>query len=90
MSYKPLFWMSLLLAVLSFSVRWITAWINPAEYVLAGAALGIPWFVVLGVSVHKYGRSAYWILVGAPLVLYWPVMFGWAVCGCIFGNANCT
>ena len=74
MARKSLLLLSLVLAALSASARWMVGSFatNPAAFVLVIALSAIPWLVILGVSVYKYGREGYWVLLGAPLVLYWP------------------
>jgi hypothetical protein len=92
MARRLLFLLSLALAALSTSARWIVGGFatNPAAFVLVIVLSAIPWLVILGVSVYKYGRQGYWVLLGAPLVLYWPIIFVWAYFGCFVGEANCT
>jgi hypothetical protein len=36
--------------------------------------LGFAWTLLLALGVSAYGRPGGWILLGAPLALYWPVM----------------
>jgi hypothetical protein len=31
------------------------------------------WVVTIGVSAYHFGRKTLWMLLGAPLALYWPV-----------------
>ena len=63
---------------------------NAAWFLLVMTLLGVPWLVILGVSVYKFGRKGYWVLLGAPLALYWPTMFLLTLFGCVIGDANCA
>ncbi|MBV8651464.1 MAG: hypothetical protein JO255_08355 [Alphaproteobacteria bacterium] len=36
--------------------------------------LGFAWTLLLALGVSFYGSAGGWILLGAPLALYWPVM----------------
>lgn len=89
---KSLFLVSLALASLSAAAKWTTQSpaTNPADFVLVSGLLAVPWFVILAVSVHKYGRAGCLVLVGAPFVLYWPTMLVLAVFGCVVSDAACT
>ena len=31
------------------------------------------WALIVAVSAYRFGRRALWMLLGAPLVLYWPM-----------------
>lgn len=31
------------------------------------------WALVIAVSARQFGKSALWMLLGAPLALYWPI-----------------
>jgi len=83
--------LSLVLACLSFSSRWIvhSPATNPAGFVLESTPLAALWFTILVVSIRRYRRRGYWVLIGAPLVLYWPLMLVLTVFGCVIGNAPC-
>ena len=76
--------LSLIIAVLSISTRWTVLPFIPADFAFAflSGLLIIPWLIVLTVSLLRHGRRGLWILIGAPLVAYWPTMFVmlWWVC----------
>jgi len=42
-------------------------------------------------TIHRdrHIKCGCWVLVGAPLVLYWPLMLALAFIGCGIGNAPC-
>jgi hypothetical protein len=86
--------LSLALAVFAFSTPWTVPAITSASFALAlvGAALTVAWYAILVASVHKYGKQALWLLLGAPFALFWSAVFwlmayGWY--GCEHG-ADCT
>jgi len=63
-------------AALSFASRWPLKSRLPDEVaVLSSGALLIPWLAVFRASLRNYGRRGLWLLIGAPLVLFWPVVF---------------
>jgi hypothetical protein len=86
---KTLLW-SLLIGILAVSTRWTVLPLTPASlvFVAVSAALALPWAILFVLSVHRYGRKGLWILVGAPMILFWPVMFGLLVWSCEHG-ADC-
>lgn len=75
---------SMVIAILAASTRWsVQAVTGPTfTFVVASAVLALPWYVILVVSVRKHGRRGLWVLLGAPLVLAWPLWFGlfWYAC----------
>jgi hypothetical protein len=84
MDRRILLSLSFAIAALSASARWITS-----NFVLPSAVLAVLWFVVFVISLRRHGKYSCWILLGAPLALYWPIMFALTVLGCIIGNADC-
>jgi len=47
------------------------------------------WVLTIGFSAYRFGKKALWMLLGAPLVLYWPfwlVLNGLPRC---YYNGNC-
>jgi hypothetical protein len=74
---------SLLIAILSASTRWTVLPLIPSTFTFieVSAALSALWFALVVISVAKYGKRGVWLLIGAPLVLLWPlvfVLFSWA------------
>jgi hypothetical protein len=48
------------------------------------------WAVTVGFSIYRFGKSALWMLLGAPLALYWSVwllMNGLPPC---YQHGNCV
>jgi hypothetical protein len=89
---RPLLILSLALAVASLSTRWVVPRppTNPFAFVPVSLLLTLAWSLLLVTSLRKHGRWGYWVLLGAPLAMYWPIIFAWAIYGCSFGNADCT
>ena len=84
MDRRILLSLSFALATLSASTRWIVS-----AFMLLSAVLAVLWFVVFVISLREHGKYSYWILLGAPLALCWPIMLALTVLGCILGNADC-
>jgi hypothetical protein len=84
MSRKSLFLVSYALAVLSFSAGWI-----PGAFLLVSAELTIPWFVILVITVYKYGQRGCWVFLGAPLMFFWPIAILWGIYSCFTGDPGC-
>ena len=84
MSRKGLLLWSLGIAVLAASTRWSVQALTGATFtfVLVSAVLAVFWHVLLIVSVHRYGKDGLWVVLGAPLALFWPIWFGllWYAC----------
>jgi hypothetical protein len=72
-----MFLWSMALAILAASTRWSVEAITGAtfSFVSVSAALAMAWGAISIVSVRKYGREGLWVLLGAPLALFWPVVF---------------
>ena len=77
MSRNRILLMSLVLAALAFSTRWTIQAATGASFtfVLVNGLIAAPWLALLILSLRRHGMAGLWILVGAPLVLFWPVVF---------------
>ena len=77
MSRKRLLVWSLVIAVLAASTRWSVPLVAAPgfTFVFVSAALAVPWYALLIVSIRRYGKGGLWVLLGAPLVLFWPTLF---------------
>src|SRR5258708_3648107 len=75
---------SLILAALSLSSRWTVLPLTPTTFtfVSVSTALCVIWLVLVSVSIARYGKRALWLLIGAPLVMWWPVLYAllWWTC----------
>ncbi len=71
MGRRPLLILSLALATASLSTRWVVP--RPPAFVPVSLVLTLAWFIVLLTSLRKHGRWGNWVLLGAPLALYWHV-----------------
>ena len=79
---KLLFFLSLFVAVLAFAVPWLTHFADRGFSV----ALVLLWFglVITGFFQHRW--RGLWLLIGAPLALFWPVVIAiWASGPVYFG-----
>ena len=47
------------------------------------------WLVLLVVALIGYGRRGLWLLIGAPIVLFWPIWFTVYSLACTVGGAPC-
>lgn len=79
---------SLILGLLSLSSKLTVFPFTPATFtfVWVSTALCAIWLTLLTVSVARHGKQGLWLLVGAPLVMFWPLMFGLFVWGCHHGD----
>ncbi len=71
--FKILFAASVLLAYFGWDAP---QWRMPLDYhamLWRSIPLACLWALTLALSVGWLGRKALWMLVGAPLALYWPV-----------------
>lgn len=87
MGRKSLLILSLALATASLSARWVVP--RPPAFLPVSLLLTLAWFLLLVASLRIHGRWGYWVLLGTPLALYWPIIFAWAIYACSFGNADC-
>lgn len=91
MSRNRLLIWSLAIALLSFATRWIipavTGYYTLAFVVLSGA-LAIAWLAVSFAAISYYRRRGLLVLIGAPLVLFWPVWLIVVLNACAHG-ADC-
>jgi hypothetical protein len=73
---RLLIW-SFAVAAVAGTSRWTVLPLTPTtfDFVYFSAALVIPWLLLFIVSVQRLGRRGLWGLVGAPLLLCWPVAF---------------
>ena len=83
---RALLTLSLVFAAVSFAARWVVP--GPPAYVPGSLVLTLFWFLLLVMSLRKHGRWGLWVLLGAPLALYWPIVLAWLIYGCSYGNAS--
>ena len=82
---------SLLPAAVSFLTRWtIPLGSNPAHFVLVSALFAFLWMGILAIALQHHGSGALWLVVGAPLAFYWPILFTWVLYACTYGSAECS
>jgi len=48
------------------------------------------WALTVGVSAYRFGRKTLWMLVGAPLALYWPVSLVLNGIPACYWHGNCV
>src|SRR5579883_1811219 len=84
LSWLTSFALSLVLAAASFASRWLlqTPRLPWELFFYVSITLLVPWLIILRSSIRAYGRRGYWLLIGAPLALFWPValLLVWLVC----------
>jgi hypothetical protein len=61
---------SLAVAALAFGLPWLTHFADRGLSLL----LHLAWFGLLVAALIRTGRRGLWLLLGAPLVLFWPVV----------------
>lgn len=52
--------------------------------------LACVWALTVGLSAHRFGRKALWMLLGAPLALYWPVWLAFHGIPSCYWHGNCV
>jgi hypothetical protein len=59
---------SLVLAALAFGLPWVT------HFADGGLSIGLhlAWLVFVAATLWTHGRRGLWLLLGAPLALFWP------------------
>jgi hypothetical protein len=84
---KRLLIMCFIIAAASASTRWTVLPITPATFTFVSVsdALAVLWILSVGVTIAKYGRRGIWALIGAPLVLLWPVVYTLLIWACKHG-----
>jgi hypothetical protein len=78
---------SLLLGGVSFSSRWTILPFARTNFTFVSASIGVAvaWALLVIWSIARHGKRAFWLLVGAPLVLWWPCMYALLVWSCHHG-----
>jgi hypothetical protein len=78
---------SLILAALSLSSRWtvLPMMPNTSTFLVVSMALCVAWFTLVSVSIAKHGKRSLWLLVGGPLVMWWPAVIFWLRWSCSHG-----
>jgi hypothetical protein len=81
---------SLAVGALAFSTEWtILPWMpSTVDFVLINVALAAVWTGFVAVALLRYGKRGLWILVGAPLVMWWPLALALLQWACMHG-AGC-
>src|SRR5215217_6185533 len=50
--------------------------------------VGVIWSAFLGRAWYLYGAQGLWLLVGAPLIMFWPCLYWLILWGCL-RHSNC-
>ncbi len=89
-------WFRILLGA-SFVVAYLgwdsPQWRMPLDYhnmLWRSIPLACLWTLTLAVSAFWFGRKALWILLGAPLALYWPVWLALHGLPACYWHGNCA
>ena len=64
---------SLIVDFLSFQ---IPVWQMPVDYramLTASIPLAIVWTILLALCIWIFGKRGWWLIVGAPMALWWPL-----------------
>ena len=74
---KRIFWIamvaSLAVAFLGISAPYTRMPIDYDAMIRKSIPFAIFWAVILAVCLWRYGKRAWWLLLGAPMALYWPI-----------------
>ncbi len=65
--------LSLVLAAAAFGLPWVTHFADGGLSI----ALHLFWIALAIAALVTQGRQGLWLLVGAPLALYWPGLLIW-------------
>ena len=71
-----LFGISLAIALSAFSGPWLGT-IHRDYLIYLSFLLTIVWGLLLAAGILKFRSRGLWLLIGLPLVAYWPVQFFW-------------
>jgi hypothetical protein len=90
MSFRLLFWLSLLIRLLAISSRWTILPFRPYTFafVTFSEIMIVPWVVLFAVALRKHGKLALWLLVSLPLIAFWPYILYSLEWSCSHGNRN--
>ena len=64
-----------LLAVLAALLPWLFRHEGFDTALIVALLCGVAWTAIVITAVVRRGRSALWLLLEAPLALYWPIAF---------------
>jgi hypothetical protein len=78
---------SLILGVLAVSTRWTILPLTPStfDFLYVNAAISVLWAGLVIVALRRYRKRGLWVLIGVPLVVWWPVMSGLLYWTCMHG-----
>lgn len=66
--------LSLVLAAAAFGFPWITHFADAGLSI----TLVLLWLTLVAATLWTHGKRGLWLLVGAPLALFWPALLvGW-------------
>src|SRR4051812_32421023 len=77
---RPTYWFQIL-AIASFAAA-LFAWAVPGRgmptnfhaVMWVSVPVGCVWLGMIAVCFYRFGRKSIWMLLGAPLALYWPIV----------------
>ena len=74
-NFRTLLVVSLGIAVLAFSVPWLSKPASDNISVMASALLALLWSAVVLLALFSFRKRGLWFLLGTPLALFWPFLF---------------
>ena len=84
---------SLAASLIIAAASWYVAWLAVHSYVggftlliLLAMCLTLVWAVLVCVSIVRYRWRGLWLLIGAPLALYYPYVFAVISWSCSHGH----
>jgi hypothetical protein len=88
-SFRSLFIVSLVIAVLGITVPFVTAPGAMDEAIKVSMFFTLVWIVLVGFAFMKFKWRAAWFLVGTPLTGWWLVVLYLIASGCAHNVKNC-
>src|SRR5258708_37596340 len=87
---RPLFLVSLAIAVLCLVPLLFHGYTKTFDLALdMSLCLSLLWIVVVCIAVKRYRQHGLWLLIGAPMALYYPFVFLLWMGACLMDKAAC-
>jgi hypothetical protein len=81
-SFRALLVGSLVVAGIALAAPWMLRYAGFMTSLKASMLLALLWSIVVLFALLRYRKRGFWLLLGAPVALYWSFVFAWVAWNC--------
>jgi hypothetical protein len=81
-SFRALLVVSLAVAAIALAAPLLSGSVGFMTSLKASIFLALLWTIVVLFALIRYRKRGFWLLLGAPVALYWSFVFAWIAWNC--------